>query len=399
MFPNMEPIIEVSNISKKYHLGSYQPYDTLRDTIAGIWHRQPEKKLEKDEFWALKNVSFKVNQGETIGIIGRNGAGKSTLLKILSRITTPTSGKAVLHGRVASLLEVGTGFNQELTGRENIFLNGSVLGMSRKEIKSKFDEIVSFAEVEKFIDTPVKYYSSGMYTRLAFAVAAHLDPEILIVDEVLSVGDARFQAKSLGKMESMTKSEGKTILFVSHNLGAIKQLCKRVFVLDNGSLIYDGEAEKAIRVYIKENSPHKNNYTLQGDLVDSFKIKSITVNGNKTNGSVCLPQDEINIDILINKKVPALIVTMALFTQEIRLLTICSDQFKGNISKDAVHAQFDIPPYLLRPGDYSIACGGYLTNSNEWCWGTNLMTFSIAEVWSDKNPKVNLGIINVASLR
>lgn len=235
------PIIELEGISKKYIIRHQQGYDTFRDTLAEIIKKpfrskkKNETKRTKEEFWALKDISFSVNAGEKLGIIGRNGAGKSTILKILSQITDPTSGQAVLHGRVASLLEVGTGFHPELTGRENIFLNGAILGMGRSEIKRKFDDIVAFSEIDKFLDTPVKRYSSGMYVRLAFAVAAHLEPEILIVDEVLAVGDTQFQKKCLGKMEEIGK-EGRTVLFVSHNMNAIHRLCERTILLKDGKM-------------------------------------------------------------------------------------------------------------------------------------------------------------------
>jgi len=211
-----------------------------------------------EEFWALKDVSFEVKRGEVLGVIGRNGAGKSTLLKILSRITEPTRGRVTLRGRVASLLEVGTGFHPELTGRENIFLNGAILGMTRAEIKQKFDEIVAFAEVEKFLDTPVKHYSSGMYVRLAFAVAAHLEPEVLIVDEVLAVGDAEFQRKCLGKMEEVSRRGGRTVLFVSHNMGVVTSLCPRVIWLDHGSAERDGSARAVIDDYLQRGAPNGN---------------------------------------------------------------------------------------------------------------------------------------------
>ena len=206
-----------------------------------------------EEFWALKDVSFEVQEGEVLGIIGRNGAGKSTLLKILSRITEPTSGRITLRGRVASLLEVGTGFHPELTGRENIFLNGAILGMSRAEIRKKFDEIVAFAEIEKFLDTPVKRYSSGMYVRLAFAVAAHLEPEILIVDEVLAVGDAEFQKKCLGKMNEVSRRDGRTVLFVSHNMAAVTQLTERAILLSHGSIAHSGECQSVVQFYLAES--------------------------------------------------------------------------------------------------------------------------------------------------
>ncbi|HUR52967.1 MAG TPA: ABC transporter ATP-binding protein, partial [Gemmataceae bacterium] len=224
----MTPAVRVEGLGKRYRLAHGQEraqYRTLRDSLAEFAKSPFRKRGTVEEFWALDDVSFEVQPGEVVGIIGRNGAGKSTLLKVLSRITKPTTGRVEINGRVGSLLEVGTGFHPELTGRENIYLNGSILGMSRREIAAKFDEIVAFAEVEKFLDTPVKRYSSGMYVRLAFAVAAHLEPEILIVDEVLAVGDAEFQKKCLGKMGSLTANEGRTILFVSHQLGAIAQLC------------------------------------------------------------------------------------------------------------------------------------------------------------------------------
>lgn len=251
-----KPIIEVHNISKKYHIGAKQRYYSLRDTITSlikkplIWKTR-NTRPSNNEIWALKDVSFQVMPGEVLGIIGRNGAGKTTLLKILSQITPPTQGKIILRGRVASLLEVGTGFHPELTGRENIFLNGAILGMTRKEVKNKFDEIVDFAEIEKFLDTPVKHYSSGMYMRLAFAVAAHLEPEILLVDEVLAVGDSAFQKKCLEKMKDVSK-HGRTVLFVSHNMTAIKALSNKGLVLKNGTTIGRQNIEKAVDDYLKQ---------------------------------------------------------------------------------------------------------------------------------------------------
>lgn len=242
-----EPIINVEHLGKSYLIQheNRQRYQSLRDEVVksaqGLWHsiRHPHKRQKRrtqEKFWALQNVSFAIQPGERIGIIGRNGAGKSTLLKILSRITEPTQGRVTIRGRVASLLEVGTGFHPELTGRENIFLNGAILGMTRLEILRKFSEIVEFSEVEKFLDTPVKHYSSGMYVRLAFAVAAHLEPEILVVDEVLAVGDAEFQKKCLGKMEDVAEKDGRTVLLVSHNMMAIRTLCSRALLLSEGKI-------------------------------------------------------------------------------------------------------------------------------------------------------------------
>ena len=265
-----EAIITVENLSKSYLVGHQSDrqgrsrYTALRDvigrearnfarkTIDVVRGRQVLQGDEVEEFWALKDVSFEVKKGEVLGIIGRNGAGKSTLLKILSRITELTEGRVVLRGRVASLLEVGTGFHPELTGRENIFLNGAILGMTRREIQKKFDEIVAFAEVERFLDTPVKRYSSGMYVRLAFAVAAHLEPEILVVDEVLAVGDAEFQKKCLGKMDEVSRQEGRTVLFVSHNMDAIVRLTNRAILLSEGHITYLGQSESAVHRYMTE---------------------------------------------------------------------------------------------------------------------------------------------------
>lgn len=246
--------IRVDNLGKKYRLGGPQErYQTLRDQIRK-WFSPREliravRGQQRPSFWAIKDVSFEVKRGEVLGIVGRNGAGKSTLLKILSRITEPTEGEADIFGRVGSLLEVGTGFNPELTGRENIFLNGAILGMRRSEIVRKFDDIVHFAEVSKFIDTPVKHYSSGMYTRLAFAVAAHLEPEILIVDEVLAVGDAEFQKKCLGKMGEVARG-GRTVLFVSHNMGAVRNLCTRAILLELGRVRLNGDTSEVIQSYM-----------------------------------------------------------------------------------------------------------------------------------------------------
>lgn len=261
-------VIKVEDLGKKYIIGYQQKtrvkYIALRDVIAEKakdvfefvinpaekMRTQTEKRAQFEEFWALKDVSFDINEGDKVGIIGRNGAGKSTALKILSRITEPTKGRVSIKGRVASLLEVGTGFHPELTGRENIFLNGAILGMTNREIKSKFDEIVAFAEVERFLDTPVKRYSSGMYVRLAFAVAAHLEPEILLVDEVLAVGDIQFQKKCLGKMEKVA-SEGRTVIFVSHNMEAIQRLCNRAILLGDGKVIQDGPTLEVVNRYMQ----------------------------------------------------------------------------------------------------------------------------------------------------
>lgn len=274
-----EPIIEIKNISKVYNIGHEQSATpgnmTFRDTLVGMARKPLElvtgHKLEKEKFWALSDVSFDVNKGDVVGIVGRNGSGKSTLLKVLSRIVDPTEGEVRMRGKAASLLEVGTGFHPELTGRENVFFNGAILGMSQKEIKAKFDEIVAFSEVEKFLDTPVKFYSSGMYVRLAFAVAAHLEPDILIVDEVLAVGDAAFQKKCLGKMSEVA-GEGRTVLFVSHSMPAVKSLCNKGVYLENGKIVASGNMEEVADAYM--NQTHGSAPT--GDLSDRPRFKGLS---------------------------------------------------------------------------------------------------------------------------
>src|SRR5438309_3568650 len=249
--------IRVENLSKQYKIGVRNRHDTLRDLLMGglksMFSRNGAAPARNDTFWALRDISLEIKQGEVAGIIGRNGAGKSTLLKILSRITEPTEGEAKIHGRVASLLEVGTGFHAELTGRENIYLNGSILGMKRAEIDRKFDEIVDFSGIEGFIDTPVKHYSSGMYVRLAFAVAAHLEPEILIIDEVLAVGDAAFQKKCLAKMGEVA-NQGRTVLFVSHNMAAIQGFCSKCCLLSSGQVVAEGSPRSVVEQYLSDVS-------------------------------------------------------------------------------------------------------------------------------------------------
>ena len=278
----MPPIIKVENLGKQYRLGGSQaPYATFRDTLVGTvrapfrsWRRRAGHS--PSTFWAVKDLNFEIAPGEVVGIIGKNGAGKSTLLKLLSRITEPTTGGIDLYGRIASLLEVGTGFHTELTGRENVYLNGAILGMRRGEIGRRFDEIVAFAEVERFIDTPVKHYSSGMHMRLAFAVAAHLEPEILIVDEVLAVGDAQFQKKCLGKMGSAAK-EGRTVLFVSHNMAAVSHLCRRGIVLEHGRVAYVGTQTEAVARYLASYRAGGRSLRDRTDRAGSGEVRVVAV--------------------------------------------------------------------------------------------------------------------------
>ena len=282
----MAVAIEVDSLSKRYRLGQYQAaYGTLRETMVHAGKRLTGREHDEPatEIWALQDISFQVPEGQVLGVIGRNGAGKSTLLKILTRIVTPTSGRAEIRGRVGSLLEVGTGFNQELTGRENVYLNGAILGMKRGEIERRFDEIVDFSGVEQFIDTPVKRYSSGMYVRLAFAVAAHFEPEIMLVDEVLSVGDAEFQRRCLGRMEELANT-GRTVVFVSHALPAVAQLCDRAIWIDSGRLVGDGGAAETIANYLHQTHSSGTERVWSEDTApgnDLARIRAIRVQGHE----------------------------------------------------------------------------------------------------------------------
>lgn len=325
----MSIVIRLENVGKKYQLRHQNTahYQTMRDvfteSLRGFGRRllggKRQSRITKEDFWALQDIAFEVNAGERLGIIGRNGAGKSTLLKLISRITAPSQGRILLKGRVGSLLEVGTGFHPELTGRENIFLNGAILGMSRSEIRRKFDEIVAFAGVDKFLDTPVKRYSSGMYVRLAFAVAAHLESEILLVDEVLAVGDAEFQKKCLGKMQEISKSGGRTVVFVSHNMLAVKTLCTSGILLNNGIIQAQGEISKVIEAYIatkKSSSSAAIEKEAHGFIVHAIKASDNGVDGNFDieddlefiiEVSSIIEQEKINVNLFFNTPDGALI--------------------------------------------------------------------------------------------
>ena len=307
-----DPVITVENLGKRYLLNHAPRHDTLRDTLThgvrGLLRRVTLRDApSSEEFWALREVGFSIERGEVVGIVGRNGAGKSTLLKILSRVTEPTTGRVRLRGRVASLLEVGTGFHPELSGRENIFLNGAILGMSQLEIRRKFDEIVAFAEVERFLDTPVKHYSSGMYVRLAFAVAAHLEPEILIVDEVLAVGDAEFQRKCLGKMQSVAHSEGRTVLFVSHNTSAVQNLCSRLLLLTGGRLTFAGGVAEGLQHYLDAGAQKSASAVAHQVVAGGSPLRclELTVNG-RADDQLDLPDARapLTIEMLLDVTAP-----------------------------------------------------------------------------------------------
>jgi lipopolysaccharide transport system ATP-binding protein len=368
-------IISVEGLGKKYAIRhqaqrSAYRYKSLRETLAhgaiGLatrWSRRngdAAKATEREDFWALRDVSFDLKRGQVLGIIGRNGAGKSTLLKILSRITEPSEGRVTLRGRVASLLEVGTGFHPELTGRENIFLNGSILGMARAEIRRKFDEIVEFAGVEKFLDTPVKRYSSGMYVRLAFAVAAHLEPEILVVDEVLSVGDAEFQKKCMSKMQNVASGNGRTVLFVSHNMVAVRSLCERALFLERGRLKNAGPTEQVIATYLSE-SMQSNPRATWNDLAGApgnsvMRIRRISISDGNDPGNTSLSmQTEIQIetDYTVSETNSLLHITYHLLNDHgITVLTTYSQpRFH---SAGTYRAICKIPGNLLNSGGYSL---------------------------------------------
>ena len=345
--------IKIQGLSKEYNIGSKKS-DSLRDTLSGLL--VPSKR-SANSFWALKDVSFNINAGEAVGIIGRNGAGKSTLLKILSKITHPTSGRIELDGRVASLLEVGTGFHPELTGRENIFLNGTILGMSRAEINKKFDAIVDFSGVEKFLDTPVKHYSSGMYVRLAFSVAAYLEPEILVVDEVLAVGDAEFQRKCLGKMSEVA-DKGRTVLFVSHNMGAIKTLCNSAVLLDSGQVVTQGRPDDVISAYLqktKSQLAYSIDTQSKAHLDASITGVSLrTVEGVELNEFSMDDPFQVIVEIE-SKKICDL--TLSAQVKELNHNPIfhfsCGDEsFKITGEKGTQFIEVTIPPLNLYPGQY-----------------------------------------------
>ena len=377
-----ENAIVVENLSKKYMIGhrhsssgqKYQ-YVALRDIIGREFRnfvrktadvargRQVVQGDEIEEFWALKDINFEVKQGQVLGIIGRNGAGKSTLLKILSRITEPTKGRVLLTGRVASLLEVGTGFHPELTGRENVFLNGAVLGMTQQEIRKKYDEIVAFAEVEKFLDTPVKHYSSGMYVRLAFAVAAHLEPEILIVDEVLAVGDSQFQKKCLGKMGEVS-SQGRTVLFVSHNLDAIRNFCRGVIILQEGQLVFSGAVESGVEQYLRSGTSQEGTATFErprkGHRAPFFRSARVLNDTGELSETIDVRRGfSVELTYEIPEQMRHLELAIRILTSDARpvftsIMSEALPEVLSQVQKGVRRAIATIPGNFLMPGKYLI---------------------------------------------
>lgn len=352
-------VLRLDGVGKHYQLGGIQPYQTLRDSVANAF-RRPKLEKEKDNgFWALREISFELKEGEVLGIVGRNGAGKSTLLKILSRITTPDEGRINITGRIGSLLEVGTGFHPELTGRENIFMNGVLLGMSRQEVARKFDEIVAFSGVEQFLDTPVKRYSSGMRVRLGFAVAAHLDPEILIIDEVLAVGDAEFQRKCLGRMNAVA-SEGRTVLYVSHQMDSILGLCNRALWLEKGKIRLDGDPEEVVKQYLGSGAATgavvdlSEARTREG--VGTARVISLEVRGACSNAPTCGSELVFKVKWAAKELVRgAFVVRIAIRDQFDRVVSILDNELTGDFFEmKKLGGEFicEAPRLVLVPGIY-----------------------------------------------
>jgi len=351
--------------------------------------------LNSDYVWALKDINFEVKQGEVLGIIGKNGAGKSTLLKILSKVTSPTTGSVKVKGRIASLLEVGTGFHPELSGRENIFLNGAILGMTKAEIKNKFDEIVDFAGVERYIDTPVKRYSSGMYVRLAFAVAAHLEPEILIVDEVLAVGDAEFQKKAIGKMQDVSKGEGRTVLFVSHNMGAIKSLCPTTVLLKEGVIAFQGSTHESIEKYLAGDGDATikgiipDNAALYGTGEAFFRKASIsTIEGEETCQLYYGQSFMIWADLEINREINNGIAVIGIATRDGISLIYLESETSTRLLYDFLPGNYKIGTkisFQLLPGDYSVWLGLIDKNGKTYTWTERVLDFNVLKVAEEKD--------------
>ena len=406
-------VIRAEGLSKKYIIGheaERERYVALRDVLArsvrNLWRRTSDMARGRaivagdstEEFCALKDVSFEVNRGEVLGIIGRNGAGKSTLLKILSRITEPSEGRVTIRGRVASLLEVGTGFHPELTGRENIYLNGAILGMTRSEIKRKFDEIVDFSGVEKFLDTPVKRYSSGMYVRLAFAVAAHLEPEILVVDEVLAVGDVEFQKKCLSKLQEVANG-GRTVLFVSHNISALLATCQTGLVLEAGSVRYRGTISEAAAVYQKsrrEVTSGLEEWLFCGPLKAALRFEHIKVNGLLAGLSNGLdPEEQITISISgrSDYDIAGLAFVVSLSVQGSRLFT--TRDKTELLPRGSFEVDFVLPKGLLRPGRFDIAVGATSHPTGDWIWGRDLAEIHVLPVWSCRVLPDDEGLVTI----
>ncbi|MEM1354507.1 MAG: ABC transporter ATP-binding protein [Planctomycetota bacterium] len=399
--------IQVEGLTKRYRLGQgsathHTIGERVYDLVGTGWRRlrgQQAAAPKRQMFQALDGVDFAVNRGQVLGVIGRNGAGKSTLLKILARITEPSAGRATIHGRVGSLLEVGTGFHPELTGRENTFLNGAILGMRRREIAAKFDEIVAFAELDRFIDTPVKRYSSGMYVRLAFAVAAHLEPEVLLIDEVLAVGDAGFQKKCLGKMQGIAEG-GRTVLFVSHDMGAVTTLCDRVLLMEGGKAVDLTAPQTAVEQYLRLVADWREDPAgvFDGPLRGTVAFNKLTVNGTGADQPrIIRPYEPITLEAagVAASSVPRYRTTFSVYRDNVRILSKHDAAEPTDLPAGGFISRVTLPPYLLRPGDYRVALGGYRDGMKDYLYATDLIGFTVTEQWSAQYDPIDVGLVNV----
>ncbi len=408
---HVETVIQVRGLSKHYRLGAFG-FGSLREDINQWFEKRHDRKQvaqnktkevinESVELMALDNINFDVHRGEILGIIGRNGAGKSTLLKILSRITSPSSGSIKIKGRIGSLLEVGTGFHPELTGRENIFLNGAILGMTRSEIASKFEQIVDFSEMARFIDTPVKRYSSGMTVRLAFSVAAHLEPEILIVDEVLAVGDVEFQKKCIGKMEDVA-DHGRTVLFVSHNMNVIQSLCTRGILLNQGQLEYEGSIEETTSRYMSGTRETQSIKTsdFRGGLKQFIEFESLKVNDHSLDSKHAFsPSEPISITLTGDSgdDFKDAEIFVALFCDGFRIATLFDQDQATPLKEGRFESRFTIAGNTLNPARYSIQIGAQSPKRREWMISDFLASFSVIDLDNDHLQQRKRGPVNIVN--
>lgn len=411
-------ILKVENISKQYRLGQVGT-GTLSHDLNRWWHQVRGKenpylkigdtnersiKGTSDYVWALQDINFEVERGEVLGIIGKNGAGKSTLLKILSRVTAPTTGNIKFGGRVASLLEVGTGFNGEMTGRENVYLNGAILGMTKKEIASKIDEIIEFSGCERYIDTPVKRYSSGMTVRLAFAVAAFLEPEILVVDEVLAVGDAEFQKKAIGKMQAISKTGGRTVLFVSHNMAAIRQLCSRTMILEKGSIIFEGNTNKGVDVYfnLNELSKIRSGVYVSDSISENPFIKKVLISNSINSEEPCVKfyhDEEILLDIEYRNNIPIVTFTVGIALLDLHKNKLFTNHFDYAQSREkAGRIRCKIPKDIFNQGVFSFDVAIFQKGGTVFDYLENICEYEIIDRGSELYYQVNekIGPLRVA---
>lgn len=382
-------MIKIDGVWKQYKLGNTVDFTkTFREVIAERFSSPKTSSNKSESFWALQDINLSIQSGRTLGLIGHNGAGKSTLLKVLSRITKPTKGKITIHGSLSSLLEVGTGFHPELSGRENIYLCGSIMGMSRRDIDLRFEQIVDYAGVEKFIDTPVKRYSSGMYVRLAFSIAAHVEPDILVVDEVLAVGDKEFREKCLGKMDDVAQS-GRTVIFVSHNMASISSLCQDVAWMNHGEIIEIGQSNKVISSY--ENSLHKGtvknraNNIFKGPLAEKLKLTSMTIQGKVDVYSTRVNADEeleISASWAVKERLLRLSIYLVFHVGETRIMTLVDDKL-GKDANGEFTTIFRVPANTFRNADISISVDALERERGMWCWAKGIGNIIFS---SDDNP-------------